>query len=235
MPLYPFGWMTAAGLFFLFIFSIVIASPVKVSGHFAKSGNNDDAEIAIKALFGLYRYRLKVPVIKYLGASIQLKEQVSSTNTGINTWKQFNEEINADDVARTMDRFKNILEMTRNLTGWARQTLTKVKMTEWTWNTSVGTGDAMWTAMTTGFVWSVKTSLIGVLSQMVKLQADPKMTVTPIYQRPYFSTDWSCSAKMSFGNAVLAGMKLFFRMRKRRRQEGGGGSHWTWQKQLFKV
>lgn len=233
MPLYPFGWMTAAGLFFLFIFSIVIASPVVISGHFAKSGNNDDAEIAIKALFGLYRYRLKVPVIKYLGASIELKEQVSKSNTGINTWKQFNEDVNADDIARALNRFKDILEMTRNLTGWARQTLTKVKLMEWKWNTSVGTGDAMWTAMTTGFVWSVKTGVIGVLSQMVKLKTEPQMAVSPNYQRSHFSTEWSCIASIRLGSAMLAGWKLFFRMRKGRRKEGGGG--WTWQKHLFKV
>ncbi|MDQ0111585.1 DUF2953 domain-containing protein [Paenibacillus harenae] len=233
MPLYPFGWMTAAGLFFLFIFSIVIASPVVVNGHFAKSGNNDDAEIAIKVLFGLYRFRVKVPVIKFLGDSVQLKEQVSSTKTGINTWKQFNEEINADDVARAIDRLKDVLEMTRNLTGWARQTLTKVKMTEWKWNTSVGTGDAMWTAMTTGFVWSVKTGVIGILSQMVKLKAEPQMAVSPNYEQPYFSTEWSCSAKIRFGHAVLAGLKLFIRMRKGKRKKGGGGR--MWQNLLFKV
>ncbi|WP_138753454.1 DUF2953 domain-containing protein [Paenibacillus sinopodophylli] len=226
---YPYGWMTAASLFFLLISILILSSQVVIKGHLRRIGHNDDAEVNIKALFGIIRYTLKVPIIQFTGTSVQLKEEVSKTSAGINTWKEFNEDIDPEKVVSSIEKFKHLLQMTRNLTGWVRKTLTKVRLLEWNWNTSVGTGDAMWTAMSTGLVWSVKTSIIGVLSQMVKLKTEPKMNVQPIYQRSAFTTEWSCIAQIRFGYAILAGLQLFVRMRKMK------GGVKAWQNILFKA
>ncbi|OMF35204.1 hypothetical protein BK133_10855 [Paenibacillus sp. FSL H8-0548] len=226
---YPYGWNTAVGLFFLLILVVILRSEVVIKGHLRRVGSDDDAELNIKALFGLIRYRYKVPIIQFTGTSVQLKEQVSKTNAGLNTWQQFNEDIDAERVANYIDKFKSLLQMTRDLTGWARKTLTKIRLLEWNWTTSVGTGDAMWTAMATGAVWSVKTSIIGLLSQMVKLKAEPKMNVQPIYQCPAFQTEWSCIAQIRFGYAILAGLQLLVRMRKMK------GGVKAWQNILFKA
>ncbi|MDQ8735503.1 DUF2953 domain-containing protein [Paenibacillus sp. LHD-38] len=226
---YPYGWITAASLFFLLILVVVLSSQVVIKGQMRRIGNDDDAEVNIKALFGIIRYTKKVPIMQFTGTSIQLKEEVSNTSAGINTWKQFNEEIDADKVANAIDKFKHLLQMTRNLTGWVRKTLTKVRLLEWNWSTSVGTGDAMWTAMSTGLVWSVKTSIIGVLSQMVKLKTEPNMNVQPNYQQSAFTTEWSCIAQIRFGYAILAGLQLLVRMRKMK------GGVKAWQNILFKV
>ncbi|CAM3967862.1 DUF2953 domain-containing protein [Paenibacillus alkaliterrae] len=211
---YPYGWITAAGLFFLLIFALVLSSPVVIKGHLRRVGINDDAELNVRALFGLIRYRYKIPIIQFTGSSVEIKEQVSSSSAGINTWKQFNDDIDAEKVVNAIDKMKTILQMTRNLTGWVRRTLTKVRLDEWKWSTSVGTGDAMWTAMATGFVWSVQTSVLGILSQMVKLHAEPKMNVQPIYQQPAFTTEISCIAQIRFGYAILAGLQLLVRIKK---------------------
>lgn len=226
---YPYGWMTAAGLFFLLILTVILNSQVVVKGHLRRVGDNDDAELNIKALFGIIRYRIKVPIMQFTGTSVQLKEQVSTTSVGFDSWKQFNKDIDTEKVVNSIDKFKYILQITRNLTGWVRLTLTKVRLDEWNWSTSVGTGDAMWTAMATGLVWSVKTSIIGVLSQMVKLKAEPKMNVQPIYQRTAFTTEWSCIAQIRFGYAILAGLQLLVRMKKMK------GGVKAWQNILFKA
>lgn len=72
----------------------------------------------------------------------------------------------------------------------------------------------MWTAMATGALWSVKTTTLGVLSQFVKLKAEPKVDVKPIYAQPCFTTEWSCVAKIGFGNAIMAGIHLLVRLKK---------------------
>ncbi|WP_054024335.1 DUF2953 domain-containing protein [Bacillus sp. FJAT-28004] len=226
---YPYGWMTAVGLFFLLILVVGLTSQVELRGHLRRIENNDDFELNIKALFGILRYRIKVPIIQFTGTSIQLKEQVSKKNVAVDTWKQFNEDIDAEKIANLIEKSKHLLHMTKNLTGWVRKSLTRVRLLEWNWTTSVGTGDAMWTAMTTGLVWSVKTSIIGVLSQMVKLKTEPKMNVQPIYQRSAFTTEWSCIAQIRFGYAILAGLQLLVRMRKLK------GGVKVWQNILFKA
>jgi hypothetical protein len=211
---YPYSWIMAAGLFFLLILTVILTSPVVINGQLRRIGNNDDAEIKVKALYGIIRYRYKVPIIQFTGNSIEMKKQVSNTNAGINTWKQFSDELDADKVVSSIERMNLMLKMTRDLNGWIRHTLTKVRLVEWNWSTSVGTGDAMWTAMATGLVWSVQTSILGLLSQMVKINAEPKMDVQPIYQKATFTTEWSCIAQIRFGYAILAGLQLLVRIKK---------------------
>lgn len=226
---YPYGWITAAGLFFLLILTVILTSPVVINGQLRRIGNDDDAEIKVKALYGIIRYRYKVPIIQLVGNTVQMKKQVSNASTGIHTWKQFNDEIDVDNVLSAIDKLKLILKMTRDLRGLVRQTLTKVRLVEWNWSTSVGTGDAMWTAMATGLVWSVQTSILGLLSQMVKINAEPNMSVQPMYQQPSFTTEWSCIAQIRFGYAILAGLQLLVRIKKVK------GGVKAWQNILFKA
>ncbi|WP_028610487.1 DUF2953 domain-containing protein [Paenibacillus harenae] len=226
---YPYGWIAAAGLFFLLIFTIILMSPVVINGHLRRMGSNDDAELRIKALYGIIRFRYKVPLIEFTGTTLQMKKQVETENAGINTWKQFADEIDTDRVVGSIDKMKKILQLTKDLKGWVRQTMTRVSLVEWKWTTSVGTGDAMWTAMATGFVWSVKTSILGILSQIVILKAEPEMQVQPNYKNSAFTTEWSCIAQIRFGYAILAGLQLLVRMKKAK------GGVKAWQNILFKA
>ncbi|MBH5318005.1 DUF2953 domain-containing protein [Paenibacillus sp. GSMTC-2017] len=226
---HPYGWIMAGGLFFLLIVIIVSASPVVVNGTIRRVGESEDAELNIKALFGLIRYRYKIPYVSFTGRSLKLEEEVSNSDVGINTWKQFNDEIDAEKVTSFIDKVKHIFHITRDLKGWVKGTLSKVSITEWRWNTTVGTGDAMWTAMATGTLWSVKTSIIGLISQMVHVKGQPTMEVNPNFQQSTFATEWSCIAQIRFGYAILAGLQLLVRMKKWK------GGVKAWQNTLFKA
>lgn len=227
---YPYGWIMAGGFFFVIVVLLALASPVVIKGHVKRVGHNDEAEIKVKALFGLIRYRYKVPTIKWSGMmSLKVEEQVKASNAGINTWKQFEDEINKKKVENAIDKYKQILHLTRNLKGWAKDTLSRVKLTQWHWETSLGTGDAMWTAMATGAVWSIKTSILGLISQMVQLSSQPAMSVEPDYKHPSFTTEWSCIAQIRFGYAILAGLQLLVRTKNWK------GGIKTWQSILFRA
>lgn len=226
---YPYGWITAASLFFLLILAGVIASPVVITSRMNRSGDDDNIEVDVKAILGLFRYQVHVPTIDFRGLSLHFHEKSEGSRPGMTSTDEMDDEINTDKIAKAIDKMKDIVHMTNNLKGWARQTLTRVRLTEWKWSTSVGTGDAMWTAMTTGFIWSIKTTMIGVISQMVKLRAEPRLVVSPVYQKACFTTEWSCIAQIPFGYAILAGLQLLVRIRK----EKGGVK--AWQNILFKA
>ncbi|WP_165861214.1 DUF2953 domain-containing protein [Paenibacillus paeoniae] len=226
---HPFGWIWAGGFFVLFALIVLLASPVVVSGFVRRIGNNDDAELSVKALFGLIRYRYKVPFMSMNGMSLKVDEQVSKSSAGINSWKEYNDEIDSDKVVSAIEKYKHILHLTRDLKGWVRDTLTRVDLTDWRWSTTVGTGDAMWTAMATGAVWSVKTGIIGLLSQMVHVKNGPIMEVNPDFQRSSFKTEWSCVAQIRFGYAILAALQLLARMKKWKK-----GAK-TWKNILFRA
>ncbi|MDQ6418280.1 DUF2953 domain-containing protein [Paenibacillus sp. LHD-117] len=219
---HPYGLIVAGGFFLVMLFIAACTSQVVINGYIKRIGSDDDAEIRIKALFGLIKFQYKMPIARIDGLSIKVQEEVSSKNAGINTWKEYNDEIDPERVVSMLDKFKQVLHLTRDLTGWMKKTLTKVRLVEWNWSTSVGTGDAMWTAMATGMVWSVQSSVLGVLSQIVHLKAEPDMKVNPVFERPVFATEWSCIAQIRFGYAILAGLQLLLRMKKTK----GGVKAW---------
>jgi len=228
MPGYPYGWMWAGGFFALAVI-VVLSSPVVVSGFARRIGNNDDVELDVRALFGLIRYRYKLPSMSLDGMAVKVDEQVSTSKAGMNTWKEFNDEIDADKVVSSIEKYKHILYVTRDLKGWIKNTLARVNLTEWRWSTTLGTGDAMWTAMATGAVWSIKTAIIGLLSQMVQVKNAPFMEVHPSFSGTVFKTEWSCIAQIRFGYAILAGLQLLVRMKKWK------GGNKAWQNILFKA
>lgn len=211
---YPYGWIWAGGFFFLFIVIVMFASPVVMNGAVCRVENNDHIEIRLRALFGLIHYRIKVPFMSMNGMSLQIKEQVAATGTGFSHSNHNEDEINVDKVSSSIDKFMHVLHITKNLKGWVKGTLSKVKILEWHWSTSVGTNDAMWTAMATGAVWTIKTAVMGIVSQMVYVKNKPIMAVHPNYRYPAFATEWSCTAHIRFGYAVLAGLQLLVRMKK---------------------
>ncbi|GBG12078.1 hypothetical protein PAT3040_06939 [Paenibacillus agaridevorans] len=220
---HPYGWIAAGGFLISLLTITVCASRVIIIAHAKRIGSNDDAEVRIRALFGLIKFKYQIPTAKLEGLAIKVQEEISTQHAaGRGTWKEYNDEINPEKVVSSIEKMKQVLQLTRDLTGWLRKTMTKVELTKWNWSTSIGTGDAMWTAMATGVVWSVQSSVLGVLSQFLQLKAEPVMTVNPLFNRSAFATEWSCIAQIRFGYAILAGLQLLHRMKKSK----GGVKAW---------
>lgn len=211
---YPYGWIIAAVLFVLFILMLILLSPVVAHFQLQHKSDNDDIEIQIKALYGLLRYEVFIPTIEFSGRVLRFHEKMMKSGPGVSKSNEKDEGIDKDKVDHAIDILKKIVHLTNNLPSWIMQSLNKVKILEWNWSTSVGIGDAMWTAMTTGFVWSVKTTLLGVISQIVHLKSEPHMAVQPVYDKRSFTTELSCIAQISLGAAVLAGFHFVVRAKK---------------------
>ncbi|QYR19954.1 DUF2953 domain-containing protein [Paenibacillus sp. sptzw28] len=210
---FPLGWMIAAGLFFLLVFTAGM-SPLTIRGHIKRVGDDDEAELRIRALLGLINYRWRLPDIRFKGFSMELKKEIFAEDLTDSKQQSTMANIDVHKIMRNFGKFELILKQSSNLFGLARRMLGRVKLTEWQWRTAVGTNDAMWTAMVTGFVWSAKTTAIGLLSQIVRLTADPQLSVEPVYNEPHFSTEGTFTANIRLGYALLAGIVLMSRIRK---------------------
>lgn len=230
MRAFPDGWMgwllIAAGLFFL-AFLVVCASHIVLIGRLTRKGEDDQLSFHIHALFGLINYAWEAPIMKMGAGTVNVKTETrrqmsaqpdseSKSRVGVRTVRQQIEDFRM--LTRYTDRFYN----------WVGQTLRRVKLEEWHWQTRVGAGDAVWTAMACGAAWAVQGTVLGICSQLFSLRAEPRMTVAPVYSHEHFSTEWSCIAKIRFGYAIVAGLQLLVRIR---RVKGG---FTTWQNILSK-
>lgn len=210
---YPFGWMIAAGLFFLLLL-VIACSPVVIRGHIKRVGDDDDAELRIRALLGIVNYHWKLPEMKMKGIGMELKRELTAENIGGSESKVNKSNVNAKSIMQSIEWSHALLRHADDLLGWVRRTLGHIHVTEWKWTSAIGTGDAMWTAMLTGMAWSVKTTAIGVLSQLIRLEADPAMAVQPVYQAPHFSTEGKFTAKINFAYAIYAGFRISVKLKR---------------------
>ena len=108
------------------------------------------------------RYRYVIPIIQFKGFTqgILIKsEKVSQHSAKLKD--ETRDHITKDKVIAFYKQAKDVLVHTLNFYGWMKQTLAKVECTELKWITRVGVGDAPETAITTGAIWGIKSSLLG--------------------------------------------------------------------------
>ncbi len=195
---------------------IILNSKVYISLHVERHGNNDRILVFSKFMFGLIRYTYEVPSIQFKGimqgADVKVKEEQDANGEQRTTANR--QRVDASDVLHFFDRTKRILNRTVSLTRWVRQTLTYFRCTELRWRTSVGLDDAADTAITTGAIWGLKSSILGLLFQFVRLDTRPQLDVLPAYHQQQFTTDLTATVHTKLWRLLAAGMRLLRRMRK---------------------
>nr|WP_275582022.1 DUF2953 domain-containing protein [Bacillus ectoiniformans] len=95
----------------------------------------------------------------------------------------------------------------------ARRFLKKVIIKEVKWKTAAGSRDAALTGVAAGSIWMVKSSLLGVASQVVKMKQMPMMHVAPVFGQNILQTEFFCILTLRPGYAIVAGIKILKRWR----------------------
>jgi len=90
----------------------------------------------------------------------------------------------------------------------------KTWVESFSWETTVGTGDAAATALTYGTFWALKGSLFALLSQQARLRRGvvPRIKVQPDFLRARFATDFRCIFVTRLGHIMTAANILFWRL-----------------------
>lgn len=182
---------------------------IKVMINYFHAQDDDSLKIEFKALFGLIKYKMDIPVIKIDddSAAIVTKEKLKSGQEE-KTVKEGRRKMTPDDLIKSFKDFNILLEHVVSLHKIIRRFLKKVKIKELEWNTLLGAGDAALTGMLTGAAWTVKSSVIAVISSYFRLQVMPQMTVQPHFQLAVAQTSFKCMLQFRIGHAMVAGIKL---------------------------
>lgn len=214
------GILVAGMLLFVF-------SDIKLRVRFSRVGGDDQITVDVKALYGLLRPRYSVPMLNWNENGLQVKtESAGATNRQKTNNQKLT--ITRDWVEAFFDRARAMLAYTVKLTEWGKNVMARVRCTEVRWDTQVGLGDAADTAITTGIVWGLKTSLLGYLFRHVRLKTKPLLHVQPQFNRMQFETKAVFQFKIKTVFAVYAGFLLVHRILRVK-----GGFRY-WRKLLFK-
>lgn len=205
---------------------LVVFSDIKLKIRFSRTEHDDAIETDVRALYGLIRFRYAVPIIYWQDGLRLKREQVNRNDKQL--LKDDTITIDREQIERYFLKVKMVLANTARLVEWTKGVMAKTVCTDLTWITRVGVGDAADTAITTGAVWGLKSSLLGFMSRYVRLKAQPVLSVQPQFNRMLFNTEAECRLKIKAGFAIVAGFILLRRIL----QVKGGLS--KWRKLLFK-
>jgi hypothetical protein len=190
-------------------FAALLLSRIRVEIFASRVKDNDRITIDVRALFGLFRYHVHIPMVEFrnLTEGFLLKQNKDvSFLPGTEGPKEVH--LSRERILAYYERAKLLLKNVFNLLEWMKETLSRLECIRFVWNTRVGIGNAPETAVTAGLVWGVKTSLLRFVFARICLKSTPNVQVSPQYNLHMFTTELTCKLQIRLGHVLLAGISL---------------------------
>lgn len=196
----------------MLLFILIIFTKLTIFINYFHHNDNDNLTIEFRVWFGLIKYKKNLPLIKIDEDSPSLvvkskSETENSPNEGKKSGHNVRQ-IGKDDLMTTFKNTKELFERVLHLNIIVRKFFEKVTVKQFDWHTMIGVGDAAQTGIIAGAIWTVKGSIVGLLSHYLKLKQMPNLSVSPQFQLAIIQTRFSCIFQFRIGHAILAGLKL---------------------------
>lgn len=221
-------WLLLMLVLFAAAVTALLLSRIRTEIFVSRFRFNDRITVDVRALFGLFRYRIYVPLIDFNswleGFTIKKKADASAKASAEGSMKL---DLTRERIMSTYERYKLLLKNVYNLKEWTKASLKRLECTYFMWNTRIGVGDAPETAIATGLVWGVKSSLLGMGFGLIRLKTRPNIQVSPQYNMQTFTTELMCKLQIRLVHVLWAGLRLFPHIWK------GKGDWESWQHILF--
>lgn len=213
-------WLVIPLILLLIVIVLVLLSSIDFCFRLSRLGKDDRIELDVRALFGLIKFHYELPSLVFEGLKRGVKVKLKESGMApVKMDADKEDQIDKETVSSWMDDVKLALKATGGLKKWLRSLLAHVKISRLDWSTDFSLGDAAYTATAAGVLWGVKWSLIGWISQNVRLQHSPRLFVAPVFRDELcFSTEAVCAGKLSVSYVLYSGILLLFRILK---AEGG--------------
>lgn len=202
-------WVLIVIFIFILLILLIPFTKLKIEIQFEQKEKDSRFDIKLKGLFGLFKYKIHVPLIKVNPESknIMIKER---KETGVNEQdkKEDIKKFTPEDFIRLLKDIRQLIIHVTDLYTVIRRFLKKVEVLRFEWNTKIGTGDAASTGVICGACWSAKGGLLGLISTFFNLKQIPVIAITPEFQGKTIQTAFRCMIQFRIGHAILAGVKL---------------------------
>lgn len=203
-------WLYIALIAIILLFLLIIFSKLTIHLNFFHHNDNDELSVVFKLWFGLIKYKINVPLIKIddNSPSIVVKGNTSMGDSGEGDSSSKVQQVDKDDIVTKLSDAKEIIQHVVNMHVIVSKFLKKIVIKRFEWHSLVGIGDAAHTGIITGALWTLKGSVVGMLSNFLRLKEMPILSVTPHFQMAIIQTRITCIIHFRIGYAILAGLKL---------------------------
>ncbi|WP_379965408.1 DUF2953 domain-containing protein [Ectobacillus sp. sgz5001026] len=115
----------------------------------------------------------------------------------------------------TIEKISDMIKSMVDIHTISKDFFRKVKVKQFSWCSYIGTGDAASTGLFSGFIWSVKGLMVGILSTYTKVKTLPKLAVTPVYDGTLTISELTCIFSFRTFHLLYFVLCLFRYMHKR--------------------
>nr|WP_285889623.1 DUF2953 domain-containing protein [Neobacillus niacini] len=203
-------WLYIALSAIILLFLLIIFSKLTIHLNFFHHNDNDELSVVFKLWFGLIKYKINVPLIKIddNSPSIVVKGNTSMGDSGESESSSKVQQIGKDYIETQLSNAKELIQHVFNMQVIVSKFMKKVMIKRLEWHSLVGVGDAAHTGIITGALWTLKGSVVGMISHFLRLKEMPVLSVTPHFQMAVIQTRITCIIQFRIGYAILAGLKL---------------------------
>lgn len=78
----------------------------------------------------------------------------------------------------------------------------KIKLEYMQWHSTVGMDHAAYAGLFSGFLWTVKGVLIGILDHLVDIRSNPNLDISTVFDLTEFETECECIFSLRLGQAI---------------------------------
>lgn len=198
-------------LAFIVILTLLI---IRIELDYRRKGEDDVLSVTVSTMGGLIRFKRQFPVLilDTDEQSIHVEETRSGPFTSKKTKRQ--QRITVDKIKHKQQQWQQLKTHINGLYRIIKAFLSKVRCQQLVWHSTIGTGDAAETGVMTGLIWSLKSVTLGFSTGYLRMETVPDFRVTPDFNQPRLETHITCILKFRLGQAMLTGLRLFFRAKK---------------------
>lgn len=193
------------------LFLVICLLPIQIVIHYERNSEKDHVEIRFSTLFGLIRYSVEFPIVNLVMTSnkqVQIQAKAKS-DVGDKTRKQRPwVTLAVEQIRKVFEIQQSMVEKLHNFMPHLRNLSKTFHIQQLKWETELGIGDAALTGTAAGLAWSVKGTVIGMLSHIFTLQTQPMMRVIPAFHQTIFATRVDCIIRFWLGQAIFEGIKM---------------------------
>ncbi|WP_046944935.1 DUF2953 domain-containing protein [Bacillus cereus] len=126
-------------------------------------------------------------------------------------------------ILAQLDSIGELITKMREVHTMSKDFLKKVEINQWRWHSQIGTGDAASTGIVTGFAWSTKGMVVGVIEQYMHIIDIPELEITPVFQGKGFAS--RCELTASFHIYWIVRTALILLIFRKKQHSAGKASY----------
>lgn len=198
-------WLIGIGLGLILLIVLVLVTKLHITIHFNHHQDDDSLVLRIRA-WGVRVYTYEVPIIAIDkdSPSIELHQKKEAANQK----KENEKQISKHDIVEKIKLFQRLLENIEGFHQIFKGFLRHMTVNRFEWRTRFGLGDAAWTGAATGAVWALKGNIVGLTAHYMILDAEPRLSVEPVWQAEDSETDLVCMISFRIGHAMGAALQI---------------------------